>query len=131
VRRLIGHANGERGSVGIGIDGYARDIQFAKTANKADGDLTAIGNQDLTEHKGPIVAGSGSFSIQFDDRRAPASGFQGGVTEGFDEVRLLQNPPNRLALNADSTAVDDAEDVESQAMSLGQILLNDGYYVPG
>ena len=57
MRGLVGHADGERGSVSVGINGYARDIQFAEAANQADGDFAAISDQDLAEHKGPIVAG--------------------------------------------------------------------------
>ncbi len=57
MRGFVGHPYSQGGSIGVGIDGDARDIQFTKPANEADGDFTAIGDQDLTEHKGPIVAG--------------------------------------------------------------------------
>ena len=82
---FIGHADGERGAVGVGINGDARDVHVAEGANEADGDFTAIGDQDLAEHKGPIVAGSGSRGIKNCDGRAPASGFGRGVGEGIDE----------------------------------------------
>jgi hypothetical protein len=131
VRGFVGHADGERGSVGIGVDGYARDVHFAESANEADGDFTAIGDQDLAEHKGPIVAGSGSFEIESDDGSAPASGFHGGVAEGFYEGSALQNLANGLALDADSAAMDDTDGGEFQAVNFEQILLDDGFYVAG
>src|ERR1035437_4476034 len=59
VHGFVGHADGERGAVGVGIDAYAGDIQLAEPANQADGDFAAISNENLAEHKGPIVAGWG------------------------------------------------------------------------
>ena len=57
VRRLIGHADVERGAVGVGVDGDAGDAHLAEGADDADGDLAAIGDQDLAEHADGIVAG--------------------------------------------------------------------------
>ena len=57
MRGFVGHADGQRGPVGVGVNGHARNIQLAESANKANSNLAAIGNEDLTEHKGPIVAG--------------------------------------------------------------------------
>ena len=127
MRGFAGHADGERGSVGIGINGYARDVHFAEAAHEADGDFTAIGDQDLAEHKGPIVAGSHS---EVHNCRAPAAGFERRVAEGFDEGGALQNLADGLALDADSAAMDDADGGESEAVNLGKILLDDRFYVP-
>ena len=59
VGGFIGHADVERGAVGVGEDGDAGDAHFAEGADDADGDLAAIGDQDLAEHADGIVAGVG------------------------------------------------------------------------
>jgi hypothetical protein len=42
-----------RVAVGFGIDGDRRDAELVEGANHADGDLAAVGNQDLGEHAAP------------------------------------------------------------------------------
>src|ERR1035438_9493152 len=59
VGGLVGHADVEGGAVGVGEDGDAGDAHFAERADDADGDLAAIGDQDLAEHADGIVAGRG------------------------------------------------------------------------
>src|ERR1019366_5885782 len=57
VGGLVGHADVEGGAVGVGEDSDAGDAHFAQRAYDADGDLAAIGDQDLAEHADGIVAG--------------------------------------------------------------------------
>ena len=72
MRGFIGHADGERSAVGIGIDGDAGDVHLAERANDAHRDFSAIGDQDLSEHEGPIVAGS-TRSVTIVAPQPPAS----------------------------------------------------------
>src|ERR1039458_2635482 len=73
VGGLVGHADVEGGAVGVGEDGDAGDAHFAERADDADGDLAAIGDQDLAEHADGIVAGRGGGG------RGGASGLAGWV----------------------------------------------------
>src|ERR1017187_6988379 len=57
VGGLVGHAYVQGSAVGVGEDGDATDTHFAQRADDADGDLAAIGDQDLAEHADGIVAG--------------------------------------------------------------------------
>ena len=49
--RLVGHLDMERVAVGVGIDGDGRDAHAPGGLDDAAGDLAAIGNQDLLEHR--------------------------------------------------------------------------------
>src|ERR1035437_6692999 len=73
VGGLVGHADVEGGAVGVGKDGDAGDAHLAEGADDADGDLAAIGDQDLAEHADGIVAGGGG------EGRGGASGLAGWV----------------------------------------------------
>ena len=54
---LVGEADVEGGAVGVGEDRDRGDGHFAEGADDADGDLAAIGDEDLAEHAERIVAG--------------------------------------------------------------------------
>jgi hypothetical protein len=46
----IGEANVEGIAVGIGIDGHRRGAKITTCPDQPDGDLSAIGYQDSSEH---------------------------------------------------------------------------------
>ena len=48
---LVGEADVERVLVGLGIDGHGLDPQFAARTDDAQGNLTAVRNQNLLEHR--------------------------------------------------------------------------------
>ena len=50
VRRFVGHADVERGAVGVGVHRHGADAHLAQRAHHAHGDLAAIGDQDFAEH---------------------------------------------------------------------------------
>ncbi len=59
--RLVGHGHMERLGIGIGMDGDGRHAQAPGGGRDADGDLAAVGDQDLAEHRtspsGPAAGG--------------------------------------------------------------------------
>jgi hypothetical protein len=54
---FVGHVNVHRIGVSLGIDGYGSDVEFLARADDADGDFTAIGDEDLLEHDGGVPGG--------------------------------------------------------------------------
>ncbi len=50
VIRLVGKFDVERFAIGVGVDGNGRDPHFARRANYANGNLAAIGDQELVDH---------------------------------------------------------------------------------
>src|SRR5260370_703040 len=59
VGGFVSHADMEGGAIGVGEDGDAGDAHFAEGADDADGDLAAIGDQELGEGGVGVVAGGG------------------------------------------------------------------------
>src|SRR6202007_582844 len=63
---LVGEADVQGGAVHFAVNADRGNVQFAAGAEDADGDFTAIGNQDFTEHRSlsskanSIMRGSGS-----------------------------------------------------------------------
>jgi hypothetical protein len=51
---LAGLADVPRARVGVAVDGDAGDAEFAQRADDPDGDLAAVGHQDLAEHRAHI-----------------------------------------------------------------------------
>ena len=49
--RLVGHPSEGRAAVRLGDDGDGRHPEPARGADDADGDLAAIGDEDLLEHR--------------------------------------------------------------------------------
>ena len=49
--RLVGHAHVQRLGIGLGVDRDRRDAQPPAGADHAAGDLAAVGDQDLPEHR--------------------------------------------------------------------------------
>jgi len=49
--RLVGEAHGQRVAVRLAINGDGADAQLLARADHAQGDLSAIGNQDFLEHE--------------------------------------------------------------------------------
>ncbi len=47
VRGLVGELHGERGAVGVGIDGDAADVGLAEGADDADGDFASVGDENF------------------------------------------------------------------------------------
>ena len=41
----------QRVRVGLGVDGHGRDAELAAGADDAHGDLAAVGDEDLLEHR--------------------------------------------------------------------------------
>src|ERR1035437_8532302 len=56
---LLGEGAVGGGASGVGEDGDGGDGHFAEGADDADGDLAAIGDENLAEHAEGIVAGGG------------------------------------------------------------------------
>jgi len=50
AHRLVGEAHVERGGVGGGVHGDGGDPQLAASADDPEGDLPAVGDEDLLEH---------------------------------------------------------------------------------
>ena len=50
--RLVGDADVERGAVGVGVDGDGGDAHLVERARDANGDLAAVGDEDLAEGLG-------------------------------------------------------------------------------
>ncbi len=67
-----------------------------------------------------------SFQPESGDGGAPASGFERGVGEGFDEGRGGEDGADHFALDADAAAVDDADGAEAVETGLVEELLGDG-----
>ena len=51
IDRLVGHFDMQRVAIGVAIDGDGGDAEPARGADDADGNLAAIGDQDLVEHR--------------------------------------------------------------------------------
>src|SRR5688572_28418730 len=70
-----------------------------------------------------------AFGREAGDGRAPAAGFGRGVGEVLDEGGAGEDGADVLALDADALAVDDADAAEAKAVSLAQVLLDDGAHL--
>ena len=53
MRRFVGFADMQRSAIGIGVNGHRANAHLAQSANDAQSDLAAIGDQNLREH-GPL-----------------------------------------------------------------------------
>ena len=53
--RLVGHAHVERRAIGVGVDGDGADAHLAQRAGDADGDLAAVGDEDLAKKTAHLV----------------------------------------------------------------------------
>ena len=51
MHRLVGHGDMQRAGVGVGMDGDGGDAHAPRGADDAAGDLAAVGDQDLVEHR--------------------------------------------------------------------------------
>ena len=51
VHGLVGHLDMEGIAVGVRIDGHRLDTHFARGLDHAAGNLAAVGNKDLLEHR--------------------------------------------------------------------------------
>ncbi len=51
ANRFVGKAHMQRIAVGLAVDGHRLDAQFLAGADHAQGNLTAVRNQDLLEHE--------------------------------------------------------------------------------
>ena len=51
MHRLVGHAHVQRRGVGVGKDGDGADFHAARRLDDPAGDLAAVGDQDLVEHR--------------------------------------------------------------------------------
>ena len=56
---LVGARDVGRVAVELGVDGDARDAELLERAHDADGDLAAVGDQDLAEHRPRKLSGQG------------------------------------------------------------------------
>src|SRR5579885_3235824 len=65
--RFIGHPHRQRGAVGVGVNGDARNSKLAQRADDSHRDLAAISHQNFTKHEGSILAGNAKGI-----RRAPS-----------------------------------------------------------
>ena len=53
---LVGEAHVERARVGLGVHGHGADAELLASADDAQRDLTAVGDEDLLEHRPPAQA---------------------------------------------------------------------------
>jgi hypothetical protein len=75
VYGLVGNSYVQRRAISVGVDGYRRDFHFATGSRYAHRDLTAIGYQDLFEHRG--------------DERLNEKGKSENITFAFSQLRFL------------------------------------------
>ena len=54
--RLVGVVDVERTAVGLRVDGNGARAEFAQRPEDADGDLPAVGDQDLVEHQRAVLS---------------------------------------------------------------------------
>ena len=62
VDGFVGHLDVQGIAVGIGVDGDGLDAEAACGLDHAAGDLAAIGDQDLLEHRRAFPLGAGHFA---------------------------------------------------------------------
>ena len=67
--RLVGQVDGQRVGVGRRVDGHGRDAQLARCADDADGDLAAVGHQQL--HGRRLTARAGTAAARTRPRPRP------------------------------------------------------------
>ena len=48
--RLVGEGDVQRAAVGLGVDGHRAESELTQRPEHADGDLTAVGHENLVEH---------------------------------------------------------------------------------
>ena len=75
--RLVGQQHGQRRLVGLRVGDHRRDAQLARGAEDPQGDLPAVGDQDLLEHGRPALrpgrCGRGPVRTRPGPRCAPPS----------------------------------------------------------
>src|SRR4030095_3504046 len=111
--RLVGRQHVQRLAVGLRVDRHRADPQLAAGPDDADGDLAAIGDEDLREggrHEKKIIAGwridvsatwlnAGPLAAELPDRFLE----EGGIDDLLDRQQALQeavlDPPLDLLLD--------------------------------
>jgi hypothetical protein len=61
--RLVGHSDVQGFAVELGVDGDGGDAHLAAGPYDTDGDLAAVGDEDLLQHKGPFDSGEGTSQL--------------------------------------------------------------------
>jgi hypothetical protein len=65
------------------------------------------------------------------DGRAPASGFERGIAKRHNMGVMFQDLSDDFFLVSDASAVNDANGGEAEAVTFGQVFLDDGFYISG